>query len=658
MIKFQSNFPLKIFKGPPYNKIREEYLNKLNDLFKSNQIVALCGPSGVGKTKLASEYSCYLTSNVNNPKIRWFYLDSAQNLEIEYKNLSNLLGFNSTNYNNDIDLSFIINFINSKLREFNDLLLVYDNVKSFDYIKNFISNIPKNVKILITTTNSYQFDAKIARLELESFNTNEAIEYMNNNMEIKVDHVKLNSILSSIKTNDKILPIRLDQLLSYLNYWGLNDLDSSLLNYSDDKMLLKLKSKNVGAYEILRYCSFFGATFVPIGFFNELPKLKFALLSETNLSNFFAIKDLERLGLVSTISKNNSTCIRLHDFDVKILKGLTESNETIELNIIKIVNEQFELVGKDEKSLFRNELYYTLALSMCNTLDYNIFDDNQKLADLINLFRKVYTYELNINKNQRNVLDKCLLTLSIAEDIYDEHDLSLAKYVRDAGFIYTRLNELEKAVGFYLREFEIYKANNRKNYDTYDQALCLKRLGACYNRLNINVSALEYSFSSYEMMRKVYKGKDSLDLAETMLYLGLSYLKMGKKELGFQFLSNCVTMSVKIIGRKDDFRIACLLKEVGQGYFRNGEYKMALDFDIKVLDMKRRLYRAIDHENLAKALSDVGLDYERLNEKSKAFEYKMRALEMRRRLAVKNEPKNNVMIKHNKRLTTAICTLM
>ena len=265
---------------------------------------------------------------------------------------------------------------------------------------------------------------------------------------------------------------------------------------------------------------------------------------------------------------------------------------------------------------------------------------------------------MNINKNQRHVLDKCLLTLSIAEDIYDEHDLNLAKYARYAGFIYTRLNEHEKAVNLYLKELTIYKTNNRKNYDTYDQAICLKRLGACYYRLNIGVSALEYSLSSYEMMTKVFKSKDSLDLAESMLYLGLSYLKIGKKELGFQFLNDCVTMSVKIIGKKDDFRIAFLLKEVGKAYFRNGEYKMALSYDLKVLEIKRKLYRALDHENLAKALIHVGLVYERLNEKSKAFEYKMRAIEMRRRLAVYNEPKKSVIIKHNKRPTTSICTLM
>jgi hypothetical protein len=191
-------------------------------------------------------------------------------------------------------------------------------------------------------------------------------------MEKKVDDRKLNDLINSIKVDDKIFPVKLEKCVSYLNFWCLNDLEKSL-NYNENQIFAKLKDENDGALELMQYCAFFNTANIPIGFLNEALSLKLVSIQEINLNKI--INKLEKLTLVSSECQNNEACIRLHDFIVEKLKGFLENgsdNDKIGLDLVKTLNKLFELVGKDDKSLIKNEIYYKLALNLCNNLDYSI----------------------------------------------------------------------------------------------------------------------------------------------------------------------------------------------------------------------------------------------------------------------------------------------
>ena len=180
MQQFESEFPKKqkVFIG------REEHLSKLNDLFKSKQIVAISAFGGTGKSSLALEY-CHrlIEKEPNYIKIRWFNVAFEQRLEEEFTSLADLFGINIENYRFD----FILRKIYSKLEESSmDILFVFDNVESYDAIKEYVRWAPSNIKILLTTRDNLD-GLKVDKIELEPFNLEETVEFIQKNIDSGVE---------------------------------------------------------------------------------------------------------------------------------------------------------------------------------------------------------------------------------------------------------------------------------------------------------------------------------------------------------------------------------------------------------------------------------------------------------------------------------------
>ena len=132
MASVDNEFPTKqkVFVG------REGYLNKINELFETKQIVAISAFGGTGKSTLALEYCHTLVEkDPNSIKIRWLNAATSFQLQEDLENLAEKLNLEIENRKID----FIIRSIYTKLNEIQlNILLVFDNVETFDDIKDFI----------------------------------------------------------------------------------------------------------------------------------------------------------------------------------------------------------------------------------------------------------------------------------------------------------------------------------------------------------------------------------------------------------------------------------------------------------------------------------------------------------------------------------------
>ena len=147
---FESDYPekQKAFVG------REEFLNKINHLFSSKQLIAIIAFGGTGKSTLALEFCHRLNESKHNTAvIRWLNAASSDQFEEDFKKLAELLNIDIEN----AKLDFIIRKVYSKLEELNkNFLFVFDNVEGYDDIKEFIRVLPSNLKILMTTRDNFE----------------------------------------------------------------------------------------------------------------------------------------------------------------------------------------------------------------------------------------------------------------------------------------------------------------------------------------------------------------------------------------------------------------------------------------------------------------------------------------------------------------------
>ena len=276
--------------------LREKYLNNIKDLFETNQILIIHGFGGVGKTTLALEYCNLLaTSNDPDPNIRWFNSSSGEILEIEYKKLSRLLDINVIGE----DLDFVIERTNMKLKQISkEILFVFDNVESYDDIERYINKkLPKNIKILITTRNQLK-NVDFPKIELEPFGIDEAKEYMNKNLSKKTTEDKIDRIVELAKsTNEYILPIKLEIIISYMNCYYIQDIEKSISEIENGKYLHQkiectLFSKLIGeykeAFELLQFCSLLNPDFISY-------KLLVEILDNENMNEKILQQKIEQL---------------------------------------------------------------------------------------------------------------------------------------------------------------------------------------------------------------------------------------------------------------------------------------------------------------------------------------------------------------------------
>jgi len=225
----------------PYFCGRDEILKEIKTQFQNEkQIVILSSIPGMGKTEIANQYAQNLKNERSDIIINWFKSDSSDNL------LSELIEFSERLGNQKLtDKEKLIKRVNDKINNLKkEFLFIFDNCEAED-IKDYLINIPNNIKILITTKikqeNLESLKDRIYTIELESFKLEESKIFAKSVLKLSDEDIGEIFKLLSDHISKLLKPISLNKIVAKIK----NEKDNSISRSFRVKTLInKLENIN------------------------------------------------------------------------------------------------------------------------------------------------------------------------------------------------------------------------------------------------------------------------------------------------------------------------------------------------------------------------------------------------------------------------------
>jgi len=450
---------------------RENYIDEMNNRLKSEkcQIIVLCAFGGTGKTTLANEYGHRMLTNMKdmNYCVRWFRAENLNKLEDDWRQLATLLNIDTANMKR-INL---IDRVNNELNKLeNNFLFILDNVETYEEIVDFIKCLPKkNTKILITTRNTQLMDNDrddVSIINIDSFSLDEANVYLSENMK-NVDTLLKSRLIDLIRFEDKILPLKLNLMVKYLEQRLVHSPNTPLEQIlaeldekhdeSPSKQLTQhlFKSLTVKAKRVLAYLSIFDPELIDLRYVGELDEnveesmlyLLASGLVELNLENgFVRLHRLVRFEMDNFRENNKNEFDAEKEMINKILDVLISVAIDIDRNVIS---------SKNNSESYTIEKHYIQIKSFCSREIDDMKDcDRKKLAKLRNKLGLFYLF-YEINYERANV---CLeQEANILCELYENDDEDKARCFLFLGISYSYLGDEAKAIEYKEKSLQMHE---------------------------------------------------------------------------------------------------------------------------------------------------------------------------------------------------------
>lgn len=569
---------------------RQEVLSQIDNHLQKNDIVVLTGRGGIGKSTCAAEYG---KLQKNKWIIRYFNADSANKIDQKYSELAQEFNLNTVQQ----PKSLIMQLVNKKLSSVErKILFIFDNVEDYEDVKEYLNNLPVNVKAIITTRHPELITGK-PHIDLKEFTYEETQEYLKNSLQKR--HLT-DEMVSKIAQSVSSLPYELKYATTFL-------LDNPLLNMElfDSEIGTKFKGKwfeqiatskdkiAQQSWQILQYLAYLDPDFISM-------KIIQTIFGTKNSKIPVAIKQLEALSLVSIIQDNNCTNgLRIH--------------RKLQSDILDFIK------NHPQHSLDKKNLINTLSITLDNLFPEINYHEIQK--------RKIAN---GIQPHVKKLLGLKPNSISITANI------SNANLYFKMGLYYSELNiNFKKALSYFkiaLHKRQLLK--NKKNVAT-----CLNSIGSIYTRLGGSEKGLSYLIKGLELRKEEHKDKYNHDVASSLNELAIAYNYLGEPQKGLKYAIDALKIREKLnSGTFDDsLKISDSMSTIGASYIDLGDYTKAHQFFKKGLDIIKKSY-GINHPTTAECLNNVAYTYSILGQHEEALKSAQSALQIYKTLYPMNYP--------------------
>ena len=362
MFNFVIKYQYLIFKRPnriessiPFdrnpNLIENLNHNELESKLLQSKLVVIYGPPGIGKTSHGLEIAYKKSKHTNGVwRSVWFSADTKEKFTVDLKAFYQVLRPNESN-DEKPTLGDMILLIKKELKkekeEKTNFLFILDNLienKEDKWIENFLTLMPENVFILITSRNSNVLSnlktikKKAKSLEVKYFTQEQGEEFFKENINKKRTLSKNEKdLLEEYFNGGQVLPYDLNLLVNVLNENELLKIDRFLSGYQElcetifDELYKIMSEQSKESWSSLEYCSFIDPDAIPVFLAMKFVDINDEMNFQTNVLNI-----LKRNGVVEVFKyKTTETwCIKIHRRTQEMIQKIVNNNKA-NLEIIK-----------------------------------------------------------------------------------------------------------------------------------------------------------------------------------------------------------------------------------------------------------------------------------------------------------------------------------
>lgn len=598
-------------------------LKKLEEILNKHQYAIITGLPGSGQNTHALEYAYRQKNKTGREKtiVRWFTADSADKIELGYRQLASEFGLHIVNY----DKQLIISLVNSKFAQIKSpILLIFRNVERYTDVQDYLINLPVHVKVLITTRDANLVNS-IKQVKIEPFNKEEAKRYIEKILNNRITPEEIEVLLKGLSTKDnEILAFKLSQAITYIKKNPFLTTEECIKNIlhnlekgEEITLFIKFFKKVPLAWEFMQYAAHLDSDFISLEIMKALlrinnNKLEVAIKSLTSLSLIILIEGKERgVKIYKSIQEEVKKYVENNQNTKNTIKNILLMN-----TLLKTLNKLMPEIRENPENNWKNaDLIYLHAQKI---IDHPHI---KSLPDKAELLSKLGRYNAYILRNFKQSVEYEKAALEIRQTLYKGNHPDIASSLHHVGWAYFHYGDFQRGLIFHQQALKmrqkLYPGNNSVVADS------LNALARCYNDLGNFQEAIKLEGQALIMREKVYK-KDHIKIASSLNSLGDYFLRSDNLYKAIFYHKQALKMLQKL-HETSQADIAKAFNSIGRDYFALGQMSEALIFHRRALEIYQTLYHD-HHPRICRTLNYIGEVYDEQGQIKKSLFYYKQAL--------------------------------
>ena len=567
-----------------------------------------------------------------------------------------------------------------------DTLIIFDDVREYNQIKDFLPPQQKRFKVIITTRKQRLADS-VKIFALEVLNEEAALELIIS----FIDQERVTKELAEVKLLCKdlgYLPLGLELVSRFLKRrqnWSIKKyrdrlkekgLQSRGIQESTEEMTAQRGVKAAfeiswqeleqEAQEIAYYLSLFEVAPIPYELIKEICPIEdeddLEDILEDSLINSNLIKDLgnqvyEIHTLINQYLREKLSESNLTDevkkayckLMVSVAKEIPEQPIKTDIEGLTLVIPHLTVAAKelnewieDEdltwpyvgiNQFYEGQGFYKEAepwrKKCLDIVKQRLGEDHPDVATSLNDLALLYYYQGRYEEAEPLYLQ----ALELRKKLLGEDHPDVATSLNDLALLYYYQGRYEEAEPLYLQALELRK--KLLGEDHPDVATSLNDLALLYNNQGRYEEAEPLYLRAIELYKKLL-GENHPDVATSINNLAALYYYQGKYSEAEPLYLQALELRKKLLG-EDHLDVALSLNNLALLYYAQGKYSEAEPLYLHTLKLYKKLIGE-DHPYVASSINNLALLYNNQGRYSEAKPLYLQALELRKKLLGEDHP--------------------